>query len=320
MFYVGIMSAFHQPISSEHVLVIAGPTGGGKSSIAMDIAEKCESVIINADSMQVYSDLCILTARPSTQDHVKTPHVLYGVIDGNVRCNVNLWLARAKKEVEKARMRGKLPILVGGTGLYLNAARHGISQIPSVSELINQKVINLHNELGGASFKKFLNCFDPQTASRLADGDSQRLVRAMGVFWQTGKSLSYWQSQPLTGAISGIFINVTNLPPRKFVYDSINLRVSRMMQEGVIDEVRLMLERNLDKTLPVMKALGVRQIASYLDHQMDLNSLVSSISQDTRNYAKRQFTWFNNNFISEIKIQEKYSKRIVSKIFSKIPK
>ena len=140
------------------------------------------------------------------------------------------------------------------------------------------------------------------------------------VFLQTGKSLSYWQSQPLTGAISGIFINVTNLPPRKFVYDSINLRVSRMMQEGVIDEVRLMLERNLDKTLPVMKALGVRQIASYLDHQMDLNSLVSSISQDTRNYAKRQFTWFNNNFISEIKIQEKYSKRIVSKIFSKIPK
>ena len=314
------MTYFNQMNSREHVLVIAGPTGSGKSSIAMDIAEKCESVIINADSMQIYSDLRILTARPSSKDVVKTPHVLYGVIDGSIRCNVNLWLEQAKKEVEKARRNEKLPILVGGTGLYLNAARHGISPIPEVSDQIHDKAISLHKEIGGKLFKSFLNKYDRNTALRLADGDSQRLIRAMGVFWQTGKPLSYWQSQPLTGAIPGIFMNVANLPPREVVYDFIYHRVLKMFEEGVVDEVKLLLERNLDRNLPVMKALGVRQIASYLKNQMEIKTLISSITQDTRNYAKRQFTWFNNNFISEIINKEKYSKRIVSKIFSKIPR
>ena len=314
------MSAFNQIISNEHILVIAGPTSSGKSSIAMDIAEKCESVIINADSMQVYTDLQILTARPTSQDMFQNPHVLYGIIDGSIRCNVSLWLEHAKNEVEKARMNGKLPILVGGTGLYLNAARHGISEIPEVSEHIHRKAISLYEEIGGSSFKTLLNSFDRKTASRLAGGDSQRLIRAMGVFWQTGKPLSYWQSQPLTGAISGNFINVANLPPRQVVYESIYHRISNMLEEGVVDEVELLLERNLDKTLPVMKALGVKQVKSFLENQLEVNSLVSSINQDTRNYAKRQYTWFNNNFISEITIKEKYSKRIVYEIFSKIPK
>ena len=314
------MSAFHQMISKEHILVIAGPTSSGKSSIAMDIAEKRESVIINADSMQVYSDLQILTARPSPQDMSKNLHVLYGVIDGSIRCNVSLWLERAKKEVEKARTDGKLPILVGGTGLYLNAARHGISKIPEVSSHMHYKATRLHKEIGGRAFKKLLNSFDKDTASRLSDGDSQRLIRAMGVFWETGKPLSYWQSQPLQGAISGDFINVAILPPRKFVYDTICLRVLKMFEEGVVDEVRALLERDLDNTLPVMKALGVRQIASYLENQLEVNSIISSITQDTRNYAKRQFTWFNNNFISEIMVCEKYSKRIFSQILPKIPR
>ncbi len=314
------MSAFHQKFSSQQILVIAGPTSGGKSSLAMDIAEKCEGVIINADSMQVYSDLQILTARPTSQDMLQNLHVLYGIIDGSVRCNVRIWLERAKKEVEKARKIGKTPILVGGTGLYLNAARHGISQIPEISEQIHNKAIRLHAVMGGISFKNLLNRFDSDTASRLADGDSQRLIRAVEVFWQTGKPLSFWQSQPLTGAISGNFLSIANLPPRQFVYESIYHRVSKMVEEGVVDEVRLLLDRNLDKTLPVMKALGVRQVESFLKNQLEAKSLISSISQETRNYAKRQFTWFNNNFISEIIIKEKYSKRIVSEIFSKIPR
>ena len=217
-------------------------------------------------------------------------------------------------------MEGRLPILVGGTGLYLNAARYGISEIPKVSEQIHNKAVSLHKEIGGHSFKNLLSSFDEDLASRLAEGDSQRLIRAMGVFWQTGKPLSKWQAQPLTGAISGDFINIAHLPPRQNVYESIYQRVLEMFEKGVVDEVRLLLERNLDKSLPVMKALGVRHIASYLDSSMEINAVISNIVQDTRNYAKRQFTWFNNNFITEIMSKEKYSKRIVSEIFSKIPR
>ena len=163
------MSAINQINSSEHIVVIAGPTASGKSSIAMDIAEKCESVIINADSMQVYSDLSILTARPSLSNMANKPHALYGVIDGGIRCNVSLWLKYARKEVEKARMEGQLPILVGGTGLYLNAARHGISEIPEVSEQVHNKAVSLHKKIGGNSFKNLLRRFDGALASRLAD-------------------------------------------------------------------------------------------------------------------------------------------------------
>ena len=305
---------------SQNILVIAGPTASGKSRIAMDIAQKCKSVIINADSMQVYSDLRILTARPNKQDMKSMPHALYGTIDGSRRCNVRLWLELASREVEKARMQQKLPILVGGTGLYLNAARYGISQIPEVSEEIHNKAISLHRDIGARSFKELLKKYDSETASRLAEGDSQRLIRAMEVFWQTNKPISYWQSYPLTGAISGNFIQVAHLPPRQYVYNSINQRIHRMIEEGAFHEVGALVARRLDPTLPVMKALGVRQIAAYLKSELELNVVIDSIAQDTRQYAKRQFTWFKNNFISEITNNEKYSKRFISEIFALIPR
>lgn len=320
MFYVDGMSDISSIDVSQNILVIAGPTASGKSAIAMDIAQKCNSVIINADSMQVYSDLQILTARPTHQDMETTPHALYGVIDGSRRCNVRHWLELATREVEKARLLGKLPILVGGTGLYLNAARHGISQIPEVSEEIHNKAVSLHQDIGARSFKELVEQNDSETASRLAEGDSQRLIRAMEVYWQTNKPLSYWQSQPLTGAISGNFIHVAHLPPRQLVYDSINQRVHNMIEEGALDEVGALVARTLDPALPVMKALGVRQIAAYLKSELAFDLMIESIAQDTRHYAKRQFTWFKNNFISEFTNNEKYSKRIISEIFALIPR
>ena len=139
-----------------------------------------------------------------------------------------------QKEVEKARMEGRLPILVGGTGLYLNAARHGISEIPEVSEQVHNEAVSLHKKIGGNSFKNLLRRFDGALASRLADGDSQRLIRAMEVFWQTGKPLSKWQAQPLTGAISGDFINIAHLPPRQIVYESIYQRVLEMFEKALL--------------------------------------------------------------------------------------
>lgn len=313
------MSVFNKINVSEDILVIAGPTASFKSAIAMDIAQKCESVIINADSMQVYSDLDILTARPTKRDMELVPHALYGIIDGNRRCNVRFWLELAEKEVEKARILGKLPILVGGTGLYLNAARQGISEVPEISEKIHKKAESLYEEIGGCSFKKLLAQNDVDTASKLEVADRQRLVRAMEVYWQTNKPLSYWQSQPLTGAIPGNFINVAHLPPRQSVYNSINQRVTRMMREGALDEVDLLLARGLDPALPVMKALGVRQIEAYRKSELAFDIMIDNIAQATRHYAKRQFTWFRNNFISEITNKEKYSKRIISEIFSLIP-
>ena len=305
---------------SQNILVIAGPTASGKSTIAMDIAQKCNSVIINADSMQVYSDLQILTARPTQQDIETTPHALYGIIDGSRKCNVRQWLELATREVENARSLGKLPILVGGTGLYLNAARHGISEIPEVSEEIHNKAISLHEDMGAHSFRELLKQNDSETASRLAEGDSQRLIRAMEVYWQTSKPLSYWQSHPLTGAIPGNFIHVVHLPPRQLVYDAIHNRVHQMIEEGAVEEVGAIVSRGLDPALPVMKALGIKQIAAYLKTELTLDVMIESIAQDTRHYAKRQFTWFKNNFISEITSNKKYSKRFISEIFALIPR
>ena len=314
------MSDVKQIDLKKTILAIAGPTASGKSALAMDIAQKYESVIINADSMQIYSDLSVLTARPDVDDMAQIPHALYGVMDGSKRCNVRLWLELARQAVEHARSQQRLPILVGGTGLYLNAARHGISDIPEVSEQLHQKAVTLYQQIGGRAFKEKLMQFDCDTATRLAEGDSQRLIRAMGVYWQTEQPLSYWHSQPLTGELKGEFIQVAHLPPRQSVYDSINQRVIRMLEQNAIKEVQNLLSRNLGPALPVMKALGVAHISAFLKEEIGFDALISSISQDTRHYAKRQFTWFNNNFISEITNKEKYSKRIISNIFSIIPK
>lgn len=311
------MSAFD--IKSDFLL-IAGPTASGKSSLALDIAKKANGTIINADSMQVYRDLPVLTACPSEDDKAVVPHRLYQCLDGATRCSVALWLKLVREAVAESRSAGRLPILVGGTGMYLQAALHGISPIPDVSDAIQSQTQAELEEMGGALLKATLSKVDPILGEKLEAGDSQRLVRALSVYRQTGRSLSSWQTLPGEGQVAGKAICLALLPERQIVYDNIDNRFEQMLVNGGLEEVKALLTRHLAPSLPVMKALGVSALQDYLAGNHDLERAMYLAKRDSRHYAKRQMTWLRNNYIPQITIAEKYSKRNIDKIFSEILK
>lgn len=304
--------------AETHFLVIAGPTASGKSSLALDLAKKLNGTIINSDSMQIYQDLPILTASPSADDMAEVPHRLYQHIDGRMRCSVGHWLSLASEIAEKERSAGRLPIFVGGTGMYLQAALNGISPIPDVSDEIQAKVVQEHKELGGAHIKNLLAEVDPILGERLEAADSQRLVRALAVYRQTNEPLSKWQQLPGKGQITGKSICLALLPDRALIYQNINDRFDIMMAGGAMAEVKALLERNLDPTLPVMKALGVSAMHDFLRGEHDIERAIYLAKRDSRHYAKRQMTWLRNNYIPQITINEKYLKRNLTNIFSNI--
>ena len=286
--------------------------------MAIALATRFDGVIINADSMQIYNDLDVLTARPPKSDLALAPHRLYGVIDAAKRCSVAHWLALASDEAARARADKKLPILVGGTGLYLNAAMQGISPIPDVAPAL---VSNAEEELaaiGGPAFKEKLRQLDPELGEKLEAGDSQRLVRAMSVVRATGRPLSLWQKQPGEGQLTGMPLRIAVTPPREQVYQAIDKRFDQMMQQGALDEVKALLARQLDASLPAMKALGVRAMAEYLAGEITLERAVYLAQRDSRHYAKRQLTWIRNNFISDFEVNQKLSNDQIDEFFSKI--
>lgn len=302
------------------VLMICGPTAAGKSGLALALAERCGGVVINADSMQLYSDLRVLTARPDEAEMARAPHRLYGVIDGAERASVAAWLTMAADAVAAARRDGALPIIVGGTGLYFHAAIHGIAPIPDVPPEIHAGCVRQHAAQGGAAFRTALAEHDPVTAARLHDGDSQRLVRAMGVVLATGRPLSDWQADPHQGAIQGLPLRLAMLPPRADLYRAINDRFAMMMTQGAEDEVAALAARGLDASLPVMKAIGVREIIAMRAGEMSTQQAVETAARDSRRYAKRQMTWIRNNFNAEIVLAEQYSERNFQEIFAILSK
>ncbi|MGB2294690.1 MAG: tRNA (adenosine(37)-N6)-dimethylallyltransferase MiaA, partial [Candidatus Puniceispirillum sp.] len=249
---------------NKHYIMIAGPTASGKSKLAIELADRMNGVIINADSMQLYKDLSVVTARPSDADMALAPHRLYGVLDGNIRASVAMWLDLAAAEMQKAWQAGELPIIVGGTGMYLNAGLSGLASIPEVPHDVHEDAVTLHADIGGAAFRQALAELDAVTAERLFDGDTQRLIRAMGVVKATGRPISAWQQDPHQGAFEGVATTVKLQPDRDILYQRINDRFDMMIEAGALDEVKKLLARKLDAGLPVMKALGVRQLAGYL--------------------------------------------------------
>lgn len=307
-----------QPNPASDYILLAGPTASGKSALALDFAEQLDGVIINADSMQVYTDLRILTARPSAEDEVRLPHKLYGTVDGAERYSVGRWLTDLHLAVEQTRAQKKWPIIVGGTGFYLNAAEHGISAIPDIPQEARSEAMSYHQQYGGQGALEELQELDPAIADRLEAGDSQRLVRALEVVLHTGKPLSYWQSRPREGGLTGRAIKIAHIPERELVYERIDKRFSAMIEGGGLAEVEQLMQRHLSPDLPVMKALGVTALAAFLNGDIDKQTAVYLASRDTRHYAKRQMTWLRNNFISNYKNNETYSKQLYQKIFSKI--
>lgn len=305
-------------VTSSGALVIAGPTGSGKSALALDAAEAFDGVIINADSMQVYRELRLISARPSPADEARAPHRLYGFVSAAERCSAGRWLGLARAEVERARSAGKLPIVVGGTGLYLKALLEGLAQVPPIPAEIRMEAEAMHAELGGATFRYELSRLDPEGAARIAARDRQRLLRAFEVARWTGRPLSEWQQRcsPSSGWGVGDFATIALLPPRETLYPALDARLEAMLANGAVDEVRALVALDLDPGLPAMKAVGVREIRAYVLGESTLEQAAELAKQSTRRFAKRQFTWLRHQLCCEVVANEQYSESFQRKTLS----
>jgi tRNA dimethylallyltransferase len=273
------------------VALIAGPTASGKSDLAVELALALERpcVIINADSAQVYRDLKVLSARPTDAEMRGVEHRLFGEWDGAEPCSAADWAARAKREIEDAHLAGMLPILVGGTGLYIRTLLDGIAPVPEIDPAIRSEVRSLAVEDAYAA----LQVEDPGRASTLNPGDTSRIARALEVVRSTGKPLAYWQRQRVGGIGQSIDLHpLILLPPREGLYARCDARFAQMMSGGAVEEVEALLARDLSAALPVMRAIGVPQIVGYLRGEWSREEALARGQQATRTYAKRQYTWF----------------------------
>lgn len=297
-------------------IVIAGPTASGKSGMALAIARAFDGVVINADSMQVYDVLRVVTARPSPEDEAQAPHRVYGVLPPSVACSAAAWKELAAQAMNQTWAAGKLPVVVGGTGLYLRTLMHGISPIPDIPESIRAEARERLARLGNAAFHAELAARDPVMAARLDASNSQRLARAWEVLAATGRSLAQWQAAPMEGAVPARWLTFALLPPRDALYANCDRRFRLMMEHGALDEVRDLLALNLDPALPAMKALGVPELAELLTGAIDRDTAIARASQATRNYAKRQMTWFRNQLDKPEVVSAQFSERLTPEIFA----
>ena len=281
-------------MSQPPVLLIAGPTASGKSALALRLAEQLGGEIVNADALQLYADLRLLTARPSPQEEARAPHHLFGTVDGAVGWSVGRWLTAALPVLEDIRARGKRALVVGGTGLYFRALTQGLAEIPPVPAAVRAAVSETFDRLGEDAFRKALAAKDPAAAARIAPGDRQRLARAMEVAQASGRALSDWQAETLPPLAQGDWRAVVMEPERETLYARCDARMQVMVAQGALDEVRTLMDRRLAAALPVMKAVGVRELAAHLAGESTLKEAVALAQQETRRYAKRQLTWLRN--------------------------
>jgi tRNA dimethylallyltransferase len=269
--------------------LIAGPTASGKSALALALAEQTGAVIVNADSAQLYRDLRVLSAAPDDDDRSRADHRLYGVIDGADPCSAADWAAMARREIDDIHSRDKLPILVGGTGLYLRTLLDGIAPVPPIDPQVRREVRDGPVEANRARLAKL----DAEAARRLKPADTTRIARALEVVLSTGRTLGDWQRQRQGGIGDAIALGpLILLPPRDWLRARCDERFAAMIDNGAIEEVEALLERNLGPKLPVMRAIGVREIAAFLNGEISREEAIALGQQATRQYAKRQYTWF----------------------------
>lgn len=269
--------------------LIAGSTASGKSALALQLAERSGGAIINADSAQIYSDLPLLSAAPSAEERSRAEHRLYGVRDGSDPCSAAEWARLATREIADVHASGRLAILVGGTGLYLRTLLDGFAPVPEISPEIREQV--RASPVGENRSK--LSELDPRAAARLNPADSGRIARALEVVLSTGRPLADWQSRREGGIGDKVALQpLILLPPRPWLYARCDERFARMIEYGAVDEVRRLLARKLPPSKPVMRAIGVAEISAFLTGELTLAEAVARGQQATRNYAKRQYTWF----------------------------
>ena len=280
---------------NDNAVLIAGPTASGKSALALVFAQKAGGTIINADSMQVYRDLRIVTARPTPKEEAVVPHRLYGHVDAAVNFSAGAWLADAAKALTEAREQNRLPIFVGGSGLYFKALTRGLSAVPPVPPQIREAVRARLSREGAEALHAELARRDPAVAARLKPRDRTRIARALEVIEATGRSLADWHREGLppllpAGTYRALFLE----PERDLLYARIDARFDAMLKAGALDEVERLAARKLDSLLPAMKAHGVPPLIAHLSGSVTLEEAGAAGRLDTRHYAKRQFTWFRH--------------------------
>jgi tRNA dimethylallyltransferase len=269
--------------------LIAGPTASGKSGLALALAERSGGVIVNADSAQVYRDLPILSAAPTAEERARAEHRLYGFLDGAEACSAADWAGRARTEIADIHSQERLPILAGGTGLYLRTLLDGIAPVPPIDPQVRKEV----REASVDTNRERLIELDPDAAERLKPADQTRIARALEVILSTGQSLAEWQRYREGGIGHDVdLLPLILIPSRDWLYARCDERFARMVEQGAIEEVESLLERKLDPDLPMMRGIGVRELADYLAGEASLDEAIAAGQQATRRYAKRQYTWF----------------------------
>jgi len=282
-------------VSEPATILIAGPTASGKSALALALAERHGGTVINADSMQVYRDLSIITARPTAEEEARVPHRLYGHVDAAVNFSVGRWCTEFEAVLAEARGEGRAAVIVGGTGLYFSALTRGLAAVPPIPAQIRDDVRGRLAKEGVAALHAELARQDPAAAAHLRPGDRARVTRALEVVLATGRSLLLWHEDNMPARLdparaAKIFL----MPERDALLSRIDSRFDAMMAAGALDEVRTLAARHLDPSLPVMKAHGVPWLIRHLDGAITLAVAVEGAKRDTRQYTKRQATWFRN--------------------------
>lgn len=276
-------------------VLIAGPTASGKSALGIRLAQSLDGVVINADSMQVYRDLRVITARPTPEEEAQAPHRLYGHVDAAVNFSVGRYVADAVDVLQETRRQGKLPIFVGGTGLYFKALTEGLSDIPAVPEEVREQVRRESEGVETPELHRLLSERDPETAQTLRPSDRLRVQRALEIFAATGQPLVSFHGARQPGPLGDVpLIKLFLAPGREELRRRIDQRFLAMMEQGALEEVRALGERHLDPMLPAMRAHGVPGLLAYLRGGSPLDEAIARGQGDTRRYAKRQFTWFRH--------------------------
>ena len=296
------------------IILISGPTASGKSNFAISLAKKINGEIINADSMQVYKELRILTARPKQKDYQKIRHHLYGFLNVAKNFSTGKWLKLCQNKIKEIQSRNKIPILVGGTGLYFKALTDGLVKIPNIPLKVRNKIRNLQKKLGPKKFYSKLLKLDPNIKGKIIETDAQRSIRAYEVKYHTKKSLYDWFKNTKSKFQDDVFFKIYIDYPRPKLIERIASRSEQMLKDGAINEVKRFLKLKIKKDNSSNKVIGITEIKEHLENRLDLKEVHEKISIKTRQYAKRQSTWARGQMSSWNKINSKDLKKFLKKI------
>lgn len=304
-------------LTTRGAILIAGPTASGKSALALALAEAFGGEIVNADSMQVYRELRVLTARPSAAEEARVPHHLYGVLAGAESCSAGRWSRMALEVLRDIEARDRIPVIVGGTGLYFRALVEGLSPIPPVPAA-TREAVRAEVAAAGEKAHALLVEADPELAAVIRPSDRQRIARGVEVARATGRPLSQWHREPPSPLLAGRLARIVLAPERRWLQARCDVRFEAMIGEGALEEARSLSALHLDPALPVMKSLGLRPLMDYLSGNIELSEAVERGKAETRRYAKRQDTWLRTQMIAWKRFDTQDSESIKAKIFSYI--